>query len=152
LFFFALPSLLLAVVLLTLIVGAAGCGLLLGRSLCEKKESVSEPFGVLQAALLGFMALILAFGLSLAIGRYDTRRQAVVPTPMPSGPRTCVRRPWPSLSAAGRWRCSCATPTWSCVCLTSCPAALPPAARLPRDRCCNGNCGAWPRRHCSNNL
>jgi len=78
LFFFALSSVLLAVVLLALIVGAAGCGLLVGRSLREKKESVSEPFGVLQAALLGFMALILAFGLSLAIGRYDTRRQAVV--------------------------------------------------------------------------
>jgi hypothetical protein len=78
LFFFALSSVLLAVVLLTLIVGAAGCGLLLGRSLREKRESVSESFGVLQAALLGFMGLILAFGLSLAIGRYDTRRQAVV--------------------------------------------------------------------------
>jgi hypothetical protein len=76
--FFALSSVLLAVVLLTLIVGAAGCGLLLGRSLREKRESVSESFGVLQAALLGFMGLILAFGLSLAIGRYDTRRQAVV--------------------------------------------------------------------------
>jgi hypothetical protein len=78
LFFFELSSVLLAGVLLTLIVGAAGCGLLLGHSLREKKESVSESFGVLQAALLGFMGLILAFGLSLAIGRYDTRRQAVV--------------------------------------------------------------------------
>ena len=77
-FFFELSSVLLAGVLLTLIVGAAGGGLLVGRSLREKKESVSESFGVLQAALLGFMALILAFGLSLAIGRYDTRRQAVV--------------------------------------------------------------------------
>lgn len=77
-FFFALSSVLLVAVLLVLIVGAAGCGLLLGRSLREKKESVSESFGVLQAALLGFMGLILAFGLSLAIGRYDIRRQAVV--------------------------------------------------------------------------
>src|SRR6185437_15324873 len=77
-FFFELSSVLLAGVLLTLIVGAAGGGLLVGRSLREKKESVSESFGVLQAALLGFMGLILAFGLSLAIGRYDTRRQAVV--------------------------------------------------------------------------
>jgi hypothetical protein len=76
--FFALSSVLLAVVLLALMVGAAGCGLFLGRSLREKRESVSESFGVLQAALLGFMGLILAFGLSLAIGRYDTRRQAVV--------------------------------------------------------------------------
>jgi hypothetical protein len=78
LFFFALSSVLLALLLLAVIVGAAGCGLLVGRSLRESRESVSESFGVLQAALLGFMGLILAFGLSLAIGRYDTRRQAVV--------------------------------------------------------------------------
>ncbi len=77
-FFFALSSVLLAVVLLTLIVGAAGGGLLVGRSLRESRESVSESFGVLQAALLGFMALILAFALSLAVGRYDTRRAEVV--------------------------------------------------------------------------
>jgi hypothetical protein len=73
LFFFALSS-----VLLALIVGAAGCGLLVGRSLRESRESVSESFGVLQAALLGFMALILAFGLSLAVGRYESRRAEVV--------------------------------------------------------------------------
>ena len=78
LFFFALSSVLLAVVLLALIVGAAGCGLLVGRSLRESRESVSESFGVLQAALLGFMGLILAFGLSLAVGRYETRRAEVV--------------------------------------------------------------------------
>jgi hypothetical protein len=78
LFLFALSSVLLSLTLLALIVGAAVCGLLVGRSLRENKESVRESFGVLQAALLGFMGLILAFGLSLAIGRYDTRRQAVV--------------------------------------------------------------------------
>ena len=77
-FFFALSSVVLALALLAVMVGAAGCGLLVGRSLRESRESVSEPFGVLQGTLLGFMALILAFGLSLAVGRYDTRRQAVV--------------------------------------------------------------------------
>jgi hypothetical protein len=78
LFFFALSSVALALVLLVVMVGAAGGGLLVGRSLRESREKVSESFGVLQAALLGFMALILAFGLSLAVGRYDNRRQAVV--------------------------------------------------------------------------
>src|SRR6266487_688718 len=78
LFFFALSSVLLAVVLLTVIVGSSGGGLLVGRSLRESRESVSESFGVLQAALLGFMALILAFALSLAVGRYDSRRAEVV--------------------------------------------------------------------------
>ena len=38
----------------------------------------AEPVGVLQAALLGLVALILAFGLTLAVGRYDSRRAAVV--------------------------------------------------------------------------
>ena len=33
---------------------------------------------MLQGALLGFMGLILAFGLSLALGRYDARRVAIV--------------------------------------------------------------------------
>ena len=33
---------------------------------------------MLQGALLGFMGLVLAFGLSLALGRYESRRAAVV--------------------------------------------------------------------------
>ena len=33
---------------------------------------------MLQAALLGLVALILAFGLSMAVGRHDSRRAAVV--------------------------------------------------------------------------
>ena len=33
---------------------------------------------MLQGALLGFMGLVLAFGLSLALGRYENRRAAVV--------------------------------------------------------------------------
>jgi hypothetical protein len=77
-FFFSLSSALLLVVLLALIMGAAGAGLLVGRSLRDSREHVSEPFGVLQATLLGFMGLILAFGLSLAVGRYESRRQEVV--------------------------------------------------------------------------
>ena len=76
--FFSLSSPLLLAVLLLVIVGAAGAGLLLGRSLRSSREHVSPSFGVLQAALLGFMGLILAFGLSLAVGRYESRRQEVV--------------------------------------------------------------------------
>ena len=37
-----------------------------------------EPLAVLQAALLGVVGLILAFGLALAVGRYEARRAAVV--------------------------------------------------------------------------
>jgi hypothetical protein len=41
-------------------------------------DSLSEPFGVLQGALLGVVGLILAFGLSLAVSRYEGRRAAIV--------------------------------------------------------------------------
>ena len=37
-----------------------------------------EPFAVLHSALLGMMALVLAFGLALAMGRYESRRAALV--------------------------------------------------------------------------
>ena len=53
-------------------------GLLLGRHLRHRSEHLREPFGVLQAALLGLVGLILAFGLALAVGRYESRRAAVV--------------------------------------------------------------------------
>jgi hypothetical protein len=41
-------------------------------------DTLREPLGVLQAALLGLVALILAFGMTMAVGRYDARRSAVV--------------------------------------------------------------------------
>ena len=75
---FALSTPLLALLLLIVLVGAATGGLLLGRSLRNKQESGKETFGVLQAALIGFMGLILAFGLALGLDRYQERRQAVV--------------------------------------------------------------------------
>ncbi len=53
-------------------------GLLVGHRLRKRVEHLREPFAALQAALLGLVALIMAFGLSLALGRYDARRTAVV--------------------------------------------------------------------------
>jgi hypothetical protein len=46
---------------------------------------VREPFAALQAALLGVVGLILAFGLALAVGRNESRRAAVVEEAKPSG-------------------------------------------------------------------
>src|SRR4051794_16645617 len=66
-----------------MLVATAG-GLLLGRGISRRAEergdaeSLREPFGVLQAALIGFMGLDLAFGLSLAVARYEKRRSDVV--------------------------------------------------------------------------
>jgi hypothetical protein len=75
---FRLPSPVLMVVLVVIIVGAALGGLLVGRSRREHHHGLKESSGVIQGALLGFMGLVLAFGLSLALGRYEDRRAAVV--------------------------------------------------------------------------
>src|SRR4051794_20234670 len=58
--------------------GATTAGLLVGRSLAARPDHLREPFGILQGALVGFMGLVLAFGLSLAVGRYEARRADVV--------------------------------------------------------------------------
>lgn len=75
---FRLSTSALAIGLLVLIVGSAVVGLILGRARQTHHEGLKESSGVLQGALLGFMGLVLAFALSLALGRYDLRRAAVV--------------------------------------------------------------------------
>jgi hypothetical protein len=76
--FFAVSSWLLGLILFAITLGATAIGLKTGQSIRHHAESVSEPFAVLQGALLGVVGLILAFGLSLAVGRYEARRTAVV--------------------------------------------------------------------------
>jgi hypothetical protein len=70
------PALTLA--LFGVILVATVVGHLVGRAVRPRSEGLREPFGVIQAAMLGFMALVLAFGLSLAVGRYESRREDVV--------------------------------------------------------------------------
>jgi hypothetical protein len=76
--FFGLSTVGLWVVLFGIVLGSTLLGTVLGRRLRGHAETLREPFGVLQAALLGLVALILAFGLTMAVGRYDQRRSAVV--------------------------------------------------------------------------
>ena len=76
--FFALSSWALAAVIFLIVGLSALGGVLLGRYLRTHSETLREPFGALQAALLGIVGLILAFGLTLAVGRYEDRRAAVV--------------------------------------------------------------------------
>ncbi len=76
--FFRLNSWELGLIILAVVGGATLAGHLLGRYLHEHSSTLREPFGVLQAALLGVVGLILAFGLTLAVGRYEDRRAATV--------------------------------------------------------------------------
>jgi hypothetical protein len=76
--FFSLSSWELALVLIAIVGGATAAGFFGGCYLREHSETLREPFGVLQGALLGVVGLLLAFGLSLALGRYEDRRAATV--------------------------------------------------------------------------
>src|SRR4051794_18513130 len=64
--------------LFAIMFGSAILGGLVGRHLREHSEALREPVGAVQGALLGLVGLILAFGLTMAVGRYDSRRAAVV--------------------------------------------------------------------------
>ena len=75
--FCRLSSVELALILLAIVLGTTLLGDFVGRRLRGRAE-LREPFGVVQAALLGLVALLLAFGLTMAVGRYDARRAAVV--------------------------------------------------------------------------
>jgi hypothetical protein len=76
--FFSLSSWELGFLIFAVVMGASALGVLAGRYLRANSERHREPIGVLQGALLGVVGLILAFGLSLAVGRYQDRRADVV--------------------------------------------------------------------------
>jgi hypothetical protein len=76
--FFSLSSWALALIIFGVVFGLALVGVAMGRYLRKHSETLKEPVGALQAALLGVVGLLLAFGLTLAVGRYQDRRAAVV--------------------------------------------------------------------------
>ncbi len=76
--FFSLRNDVLVVLVFVTVIGATAIGLSIGRSIRARSDEPSDSFGVIQGALLGFMALVLAFGLSLGVGRYEGRRTATV--------------------------------------------------------------------------
>jgi hypothetical protein len=76
--FFSLPTWVVAVIIFAVVGAATVAGYLTGRYLREHEAKFREPYGVLQGALLGIVGLLLAFGLSLALGRYEDRRAATV--------------------------------------------------------------------------
>src|SRR5690349_21927756 len=64
--------------LFAVLLGATGLGIYLGHRVRHLSSDLKEPFGILQGALLGLVGLLLAFGLSLAVNRYEDRRANVV--------------------------------------------------------------------------
>jgi hypothetical protein len=75
---FGLSTVALTAIVLGVVCGTTLAGVALGRYLHDRGEGLREPLGVVQGALVGFVALILAFGLTMAVGRYESRRTAVV--------------------------------------------------------------------------
>src|SRR3954466_9558 len=76
--FFRLTSWELGLLLFAVLLGAAGLGGFLGHRVKHLSDILKEPVGILQGALLGLVGLLLAFGLSLAVSRYEGRRANVV--------------------------------------------------------------------------
>jgi len=75
---FRLNTGVLALILFALVLGTTATGWRVGRSIRDRSDGLRDSLAVTQAALLGFMGLVLAFGLSLAVGRHEARRAAVV--------------------------------------------------------------------------
>src|SRR3954464_5622186 len=76
--FFRLSSLEAGLLLFGVLLGSTLLGTVLGRRIRHRSDTLKEPLGVLQGALLGLVGLLLAFGLSLAVARYEDRRANVV--------------------------------------------------------------------------
>jgi hypothetical protein len=67
-----------ALFIIIVVGGPAVIGLVMGRRARQSRDGLREPTSIIQGALLGFVGLLLAFGLSMAVDRYESRRAAVV--------------------------------------------------------------------------
>jgi hypothetical protein len=76
--FFRLSTWEVWLIIAAVVLGFVAVGYLAGRFLRQRDETLREPVGIVQGAFFALVGLILAFGLTLAIGRYDSRRAAVV--------------------------------------------------------------------------
>lgn len=76
--FFQLSTAALAVTLLIALGASIAAGVVVGRVMRRRPNTAHEPAGVVQGALLGLVGLLLAFGMSMAVGRYEARRALVV--------------------------------------------------------------------------
>lgn len=76
--FFGMPNVVLILLIVLMVGGSIGLGVGVGRVLRTDETERRESVGVVQGALLGLVGLLLAFGLSMAVARYDARRAVVV--------------------------------------------------------------------------
>lgn len=68
----------LVIVVVAIEAAATTVGILVGRWAHRRGNAAREPVGVVQATVLGLVGLLLAFGLSMAVDRYETRRELIV--------------------------------------------------------------------------
>ena len=143
--FFRLSSLELGLLVFGIVLGTTLLGVFLGRRLRAHADALREPLGVLQAALLGLVALILAFGLTMAVGRYDARRAAVVDDANAIGTTylraQTLREPIRTRSL----ETLVATPMRPSACRRRCPDSAAAAGDRGREPC-SARSGASPAR------
>ena len=75
---FHLSTVWLVVVLVAVVGGFTAIGIVVGRRVGARPDAEVEPVGVVQGTLLALVGLLLAFGLTMAVGRYEARRAVVV--------------------------------------------------------------------------
>lgn len=76
--FFQLNTAALTLVLFSVLAGSVTIGVLIGRARHDHPDTHTERAGVVQGTLLGLVGLLLAFGMSMAVARYENRRELVV--------------------------------------------------------------------------
>ena len=74
----------LFVVLIVLLIGAVAFGAYVLRRVAPLPEEDREDFNLVQTATLTLLALLVGFSLSMAVGRYDQRKNLEEAKPMRS--------------------------------------------------------------------
>ena len=85
--------------------GATGLGIWIGRVMSRRKSGLKEPLGIMQGALVGLVALLLAFGLTMAVGRYQLGATQSCWKRTPSALPTCGPKRSLNRCAASRSTC-----------------------------------------------
>jgi len=76
---YTIPSQIISLLLLAVLIASIEVGYRLGRTRATRyTQSAKEHINAIQSAILGLLALLLAFTFSLALQRYDSRSEAVV--------------------------------------------------------------------------